>query len=66
MFSAIGRSLTSGESCFITEAQGRVIRKAGDRTRSARQDRPAHGRRGPQYRLNTGAFLACDGSVPMS
>lgn len=64
MFSAIGRSLTSGESMFITEASGtsdqgclgiapavpgKIVCLNVDDAR--------------QYRLNTGAFLACDHSV---
>ena len=64
MFSAIGRSLTSGESVFITEASGtsdhgrlgiapavpgKIVCLSVNDTR--------------QYRLNTGAFLACDHSV---
>ena len=64
MFSAIGRSLTGGESMFITEASGtsdqgclgiapavpgKIVCLNVDDAR--------------QYRLNTGAFLACDHSV---
>ena len=63
LLGAIGRSLTSGESMFITYAHGTaehgrigiapavsgVIRKLEVGTR--------------QYRLNTGAFLACDDTV---
>lgn len=64
MFSAIGRSLTSGESFFITEAtgindQGRIgIDPAVPGKICCLQVDDLH-----QYRLNTGAFLACDSSV---
>ena len=61
VFSAIGRSLTSGESMFITTATGTaddgeiaiapaIPGKIASLTAEA----------GRQYRLNTGAFLACD------
>ena len=63
MISAIGRGLTSGESVFITEAQatadgafigvapaipGKIVCLSVGQA---------------QYRLNTGAFLACDANV---
>ena len=64
VFSAIGRSITSGESMFITTATG----TAADGEIAVAPPIPgkivelkldgAH-----QYRLNTGAFLACDESV---
>lgn len=64
MLSALGRSLTSGESFFITEAtglaQGGTLGIApaipGKICHLSISD-------GQQYRLNTGAFLACDSSV---
>lgn len=64
VFSAIGRSITSGESMFITTATG----TAADGEIAVAPPIPgkivelkldgAH-----QYRLNTGAFLACDEGV---
>lgn len=63
MFSAIGRGLTSGESMFVTEATG----TADDGEIGIAPSVP--GKIIPlrvgiqQYRLNTGAFLACDNSV---
>lgn len=61
VFSAIGRSLTSGESMFITTATGSVdngeiaIAPAIPGKIVSLQADDQH-----QYRLNTGAFLACD------
>lgn len=60
---AIGRSMTSGESMFITEASaveddavlGIAPAVSGKITRLSVGQK--------QYRLNTGAFLACDPSV---
>ncbi|MDM8246708.1 TIGR00266 family protein [Collinsella tanakaei] len=64
VFSAIGRSITSGESMFITTATG-----TGDNGEIAVAP-PIPGKimelkidGAHQYRLNTGAFLACDESV---
>lgn len=62
-FSAIGRSLVSGESMFITEAVG----TADDGMIGIAPSIPGKimslnvGKR--QYCLNTGAFLACDSTV---
>ena len=63
LFRAIGRSMTSGESMFISEACGltndAIIGIAPSVTGCIRHlDVGAK-----QYRLNTGAFLACDSSV---
>ena len=64
VFSAIGRSITSGESMFITTATG--VASSGEiavapavpgKIVELKID-PAH-----RYRLNTGAFLACDETV---
>lgn len=64
VFSAIGRSITSGESMFITTATG--VASSGEiavapavpgKIVELKID-PAN-----RYRLNTGAFLACDESV---
>lgn len=64
MFSAIGRSLTSGESFFITEAQGRSdAGRLGIAPAVPGKIIPLTVGAGKQYRLNTGAFLAYDGSV---
>lgn len=64
VFSAIGRSITSGESMFVTTAIGTapggeiaVAPPIPGKIMELRLD-GAH-----EYRLNTGAFLACDGSV---
>ena len=61
---AIGRSITSGESMFITHAKGTSNRY----TYSIAPPIPGkiHCLKvdsSQQYRLNTGAFLACDESV---
>lgn len=63
MFKALGRSLSSGESVFISEATGTsndgLIGIAPAVTGCIRHlDVGAK-----QYHLNTGAFLACDASV---
>lgn len=63
MFKALGRSITSGESMFISEAVGTsnegLIGIAPGVTGCIRRlDVGAK-----QYRLNTGAFLACDANV---
>lgn len=64
LFSAIGRSLTSGESMFMTHAKG-VSNDAFIGIAPAIPGKihclQVDGYR--QYRLNTGAFLACDDSV---
>ena len=64
LFSAVGRSVTSGESMFITTATGRadngeiaIAPPIPGKIVSLQVD----GQR--QYRLNTGAFLACDTTV---
>ena len=64
VFSAIGRSITSGESMFVTTATGTapdgeiaVAPPIPGKIMELKID-DAH-----QYRLNTGAFLACDESV---
>ncbi|MGI6012130.1 MAG: TIGR00266 family protein [Ruminococcus sp.] len=64
VFGAIGRGLTSGESIFITHAKG--ISNQGIIGIAPPIPGKIHllkvsGMR--QYRLNTGAFLACDDSV---
>lgn len=63
VFKALGRSISSGESMFISEATGTsndgLIGIAPAVTGCIR--RLEVGTR--QYRLNTGAFLACDASV---
>ena len=63
LFSAIGRSLTSGESMFITEAVGTsdhgVIGIAPNIPGKIAELKVGDN----QYRLNTGAFLTCDASV---
>lgn len=60
---AIGRSLTSGESMFITEARS-VCNGAVLGVSPAIPGKIAKLTVGAQqYRLNTGAFLACDPSV---
>ena len=63
LFGAIGRSLTSGESMFITEAVGESDSGLLGIAPSipGKIVRLAAGSR--QYRLNTGAFLACDAGV---
>ncbi len=64
MFSAIGRSITSGESIFITEATGAGANaKLGIAPAVPGKIVCLHVTNGQQYRLNTGAFLACDHSV---
>ncbi len=64
VFSAIGRSITSGESMFVTTATGTA---PGGEIAVAP---PIPGKivelgidANHQYRLNTGAFLACDEAV---
>lgn len=64
VFSAIGRSITSGESMFVTTATGTA---PGGEIAVAP---PIPGKivelgidANHQYRLNTGAFLACDETV---
>ena len=64
VFSAIGRSITSGESMFITTATGTA--PAGEIAVAP----PVPGKivelkvdGANRYRLNTGAFLACDEGV---
>ena len=64
VLSAIGRSITSGESMFITHATG----ESEDAYVGAAPAIPGkihclHVDANKQYRLNTGAFLACDDSV---
>lgn len=64
MMSAIGRSMTSGESFFITEARGltdQAVLGIAPSLPGSIQALEIGGDR--QYRLNTGAFLACDSSV---
>ncbi len=64
MFSAIGRSLTSGESFFITEATGATNQaKLGIAPAVPGKITCLNVSGNHQYRLNTGAFLACDLSV---
>lgn len=61
---AIGRSLTSGESMFITQAVGTSEDAfLGIAPASPGKISCMHVGGGQQYRLNTGAFLACDPSV---
>lgn len=67
VFSAIGRSITSGESMFVTTATGSVddgeiaiAPPIPGKIVSLQLD-DQH-----QYRLNTGAFLACDMTVDYS
>lgn len=67
VFSAIGRSITSGESMFITTATGTmdnaeiaIAPPIPGKIVSLQVD-GQH-----QYRLNTGAFLACDTTVEYS
>ncbi len=64
LFSAVGRSLTSGESMFITHATGTgnpayigVAPSAPGKITKLSLDQDH------QYRLNTGTFLACDEQV---
>lgn len=64
VLSAIGRSLSSGESMFVTHARG----ISNDGYIGIAPAIPGkiyclHVTRETQYRLNTGAFLACDESV---
>ena len=64
LLSAIGRSLTSGESMFITEATGKSNEAVLGIAPSAPGRVVAIQVGGStQYRLNTDAFLACDLSV---
>ncbi len=64
MFSAIGRSLTSGESFFITEATGENDQASlGIAPAVPGKIHCLHVHGNEQYRLNTGAFLACDHDV---
>lgn len=64
MLGAIGRSITSGESMFMTHATGQMegafigIAPSIPGKISCLNVGGAH-----QYRLNTGVFLACDDSV---
>ena len=63
-FSALGRSFTSGESMFITEAKGKTddgkigIAPPTPGKIVALEVSPLKA-----YRLNTGAFVACDNNV---
>lgn len=64
VLSAIGRSITSGESMFITNATGMsdgseigIAPSIPGKIVEIEVDN------GKQYRLNTGVFLACDDSV---
>ncbi len=63
VLSSIGRSITSGESMFITEATG----TSNDATIAVAPKIPGKIVKlsiGPtQYRLNNGVFLACESSV---
>ncbi len=63
MFKALGRSISSGESMFISEATGTsneaLIGIAPSVTGCIRHLEVG----AKQYRLNTGAFLACDSGV---
>lgn len=63
LFKAIGRSISSGESMFISEATGAsnnaLIGVAPGVTGCIRHLEVG----ARQYRLNTGAFLACDAGV---
>ncbi|WP_294439455.1 TIGR00266 family protein [uncultured Slackia sp.] len=67
VFSAIGRSITSGESMFITTATGTAdvgelaIAPAIPGKITCLQADAQH-----QYRLNTGTFLACDATLDYS
>ena len=64
VFSAIGRSITSGESMFITTATG--VGNGGEiAIAPAIPGKITHLTVGgdKQYRLNTGAFLACDDTL---
>lgn len=61
---AIGRSITSGESMFITSATGTSDNGIiGIAPPIPGKIAPIRCGEGTQYRLNTGAFLACDDSV---
>lgn len=63
LFSALGRSLTSGESFFMTHATGQAD-GAFIGIAPAVPGKITSLTVGPnQYRLNTGVFLACDSSV---
>ena len=64
VLSAIGRSMTSGESMFITHATGQKDDSyIGIAPSIPGKVHSLHVERNKQYRLNTGAFLACDDSV---
>lgn len=60
---AIGRSLTSGESMFITEARGTEDNAILGAAPSIPGKISVLSVGSRQYCLNTGAFLACDASV---
>lgn len=63
MLGAIGRSLTSGESMFITEATATDDNAILGVAPSIPGKIAGLKVGSQQYRLNTGAFLACDSSV---
>ncbi|PID82929.1 MAG: TIGR00266 family protein [Clostridiales bacterium] len=64
LFSAIGRGLTSGESMFITHAIGTSNNaRIGIAPASPGKIKTLEVAGPRQYRLNTGAFLACENSV---
>ena len=67
VLSAIGRSLTSGESMFITEATGMAAdSQIGIAPAIPGKIQALEVGGDKQYRLNTGAFVACDKSVNYS
>ncbi len=64
MLSAIGKSITSGESMFMTHATGMSDNAyIGIAPSIPGKIKCIHVNASTQYRLNTGAFLACDESV---
>lgn len=64
MLGAIGRSVTSGESMFMTHATGQTDSAfIGIAPPIPGTIRCLNVDGGRQYRLNTGVFLACDNSV---
>ncbi len=64
LMGSIGRSIVSGESMFITKATGRTDgARLGIAPAVPGKVACINVDGGKQYRLNTGAFLACDDSV---
>lgn len=64
LMGAIGRSMTSGESMFITEAIGQTNNsEIGISPSNIGKIEKLVVGKGVQYRLNTGAYLASDGNV---